>query len=86
MICRLRRLTVRRCMGLFFGAVYSPLICVLRERVLRSLESPLPLCIYRISYIFQKNNRQDKRKYGMCFVLIYEVFFSFLYLLTKALK
>lgn len=54
-----------------------------RERVPRSLESPLPLCTYRIAYFPQKNNRQDIRIPAICFMLIYKLFLFVLYVLTN---
>ena len=64
---------------------FSPLTHYIRERALRSLESPLPLCIYRIAYFPQKNNRQDIRIPAVCFVLIYELCLFVLYVLTNRL-
>ena len=55
----------------------------IRERVPRSLESPLPLCIYRIAYFPQKNNRQDIRIPTFGFMLIYKLFLFVLYVLTN---
>lgn len=55
----------------------------IRERVPRSLESPLPLCTYRIAYFPQKNNRQDIRIPAICFMLIYKLFLFVLYVLTN---
>ena len=64
---------------------FSPLTLYIRERVLRSLESPLLLCTYRIAYFSQKNNRQDIRIPAVCFVLIYELCLFVLYVLTNQL-
>ena len=71
-----RRYVVFRCRG------FSPCLYT-RERVLRSLESPLPLYIYRIAYFSQKNNRQDIRIPTFGFVLIYKLFLFVLYVLTN---
>ena len=71
-----RRYIVFRCRG------FSPCLYT-RERVLRSLESPLPLFTYRIAYFSQKNNRQDIRIPAVCFVLIYELCLFVLYVLTN---
>ena len=71
-----RRYVVFRCRG------FSPCLYT-RERVLRSLESPLPLFTYRIAYFSQKNNRQDIRIPTFGFVLIYELFLFVLYVLTN---
>ena len=71
-----RRYVVFRCRG------FSPCLYT-RERVLRSLESPLPLCIYRIAYFPQKNNRQDIRIPTFGFMLIYKLFLFVLYVLTN---
>ena len=64
---------------------FSPLTLYIRERVLRSSESPLLLCTYRIAYFSQKNNRQDIRIPAVCFVLIYELCLFVLYVLTNQL-
>ena len=72
-----RRYIVFRCRG-FLPVAYA------RERVLRSLESPLPLCIYRIAYFHQKNNRHDIRISSFIFVLIYKIFFFALYCCGKS--
>ena len=64
---------------------FSPLTLYIRERVLRSLESPLLLCTYRIAYFSQKNNRQDIRIPTFSFVLIYKLFLFVLYVLTNQL-
>ena len=74
----IRRYVVFRCRG------FSPCLYT-RERVLRSLESPLPLFTYRIAYFSQKNNRQDIRIPAVCFVLIYELCLFVLYVLTNQL-
>lgn len=74
-----RRYVVFRCRG------FSPLTLYIRKRVLRSLESPLPLCIYRIAYFPQKNNRQDIRIPTFGFALIYKLFLFVLYVLTNRL-
>ena len=66
-----------------FGAGLSPLTLYIRGQVLRSLESPLPLCIYRIAYFPQKNNRQDIRIPTFGFMLIYKLFLFVLYVLTN---
>ena len=71
-----RRYVVFRCRG------FSPCLYT-RERVLRSLESPLPLCIYRIAYFPKKNNRQDIRIPTFGFMLIYKLFLFALYVLTN---
>lgn len=71
-----RRYVVFRCRG------FSPCLYT-RERVLRSLESPLPLFTYRIAYFSQKNNRQDIRIPTFGFVLIYKLFLFVLYVLTN---
>ena len=71
-----RRYVVFRCRG------FSPCLYT-RERVLRSLESPLFLCTYRIAYFSQKNNRQDIRIPTFGFVLIYRLFLFVLYVLTN---
>ena len=55
----------------------------IRERVLRSLESPLPLFTYRIAYFPQKNNRQDIRIPAFGFMLIYKLCLFVLYVLTN---
>ena len=73
-----RRYVVFRCRG------FSPCLYT-RERVLRSLESPLPLFTYRIAYFSQKNNRQDIRIPTFSFVLIYKLFLFVLYVLTNQL-
>ena len=73
-----RRYVVFWCPG------FSPCLYT-RERVLRSLESPLPLCIYRIAYFPQKNNRQDIRIPAFGFMLIYKLFLFVLYVLTNRL-
>ena len=56
-----------------FGAGLSPLTLYIRGQVLRSLESPLPPCIYSIAYFSQKNNWQDIRIPAFGFVLIYKL-------------
>ena len=71
-----RRYVVFRCRG------FSPCLYT-RERVLRSLESPLPLCNYRITYFPQKNNWQDIRIPKFGFMLIYKLCFFILYVLTN---
>ena len=53
-----------------------------KGRVIRSLESPLPLCIYIIAYFSQKNNRQDIRISAFGFMLIYKLCLFVLYVLT----
>ena len=73
-----RRYVVFRCRG------FSPCLYT-RERVLRSLESPLPLFTYRMAYFSQKNNRQDIRIPTFGFVLIYELCLFVLYVLTNRL-
>ena len=73
-----RRYVVFRCRG-FSSCLYT------RERVLKSLESPLPLFTYRIAYFSQKNNRQDIRIPTFGFVLIYKLFLFVLYVLTNRL-
>ena len=70
-----RRYVVFRCRG------FSPCLYT-RERVLRSLESPLPLFTYRIAYFSQKNNRQDIRIPMFGFMLIYKLCLFVLYVLT----
>ena len=65
-----------------FGAGLSPLTLYIRGQVLRSLESPLPLCIYRIAYFPLKNNRQDIRIPVFGFVLKYKLYLFVLYVLT----
>ena len=65
-----------------FGAGLSPLTLYIRGQVLRSLESPLPLCIYRIAYFPLKNNRQDIRIPVFGFVLKYKLYIFVLYVLT----
>lgn len=62
---------------------FSPLTLYIRERVLRSLESPLLLCTYRIAYFSQKNNRQDIRIPAFGIMLIYKLFLFVLYVLTN---
>ena len=74
-----RRYAVFRCRD------FSPLTLYIKERVLRSLESPLSPCIYRIAYFPQKNNRQDIRIPAFGFVLIYKLFLFVLYVLTNRL-
>ena len=69
-----RRNVVFRCRG------FSPLKLYIRERVLRPLESPLPLCIYRIAYFPQKNTRQDIRIQTFGFI---KLFLFVLYVLTN---
>ena len=73
-----RRYVVFRCRG------FSPCLYT-RERVLKSLESPLPLFTYRIAYFSQKNNRQDIRIPTFGFILIYKLFLFVLYVLTNRL-
>ena len=68
-----RRYVVFWCPG------FSPCLYT-RERVLRSLESPLPLCIYRIAYFPQKNTRQDIRIQTFGFI---KLFLFVLYVLTN---
>ena len=72
-----RRYAVFRCRD------FSPLTLYIRERVLRSLESPLSPCIYRIAYFPQKNNRQDIRIPTFDFMLTYKLFLFVLYVLTN---
>lgn len=73
-----RRYVVFRCRG------FSPCLYT-RERVLKSLESPLPPFTYRIAYFSQKNNRQDIRIPTFGFILIYKLFLFVLYVLTNRL-
>ena len=56
-----------------------------KGRVIRSLESPLPLFTYRIAYFSQKSNRQDIRIPTFGFILIYKLFLFVLYVLTNRL-
>ena len=83
-ICRLRWFACQALCPHPVPGLFSP-IAYIREWVLRSLESPLPLCIYRIAYFSQKNNWHDTRTSAFVFVLIYELCRFVLYVLTNRL-
>lgn len=71
-----RRYVVFRCRG------FSPCLYT-RERVLRSLESPLPLFTYRIAYFSQKKQSAGYTNSDIRFCTYIQTFLFVLYVLTN---